>query len=60
MHLGRQTHGLLVYLLSSAAEMWHKLFARIVFIDFHGKGCQWNKVDTVSVFERSEVGISQT
>ena len=59
VHERRQAFGLVVYALGSAAQAGLEFLARVVAIGFHRECGQWDKVDSVAVFKRCEVGVAQ-
>ena len=50
VHQCREAHGLFVE-VGTFQKFGFELFAGIVAVGLHGKGCQWYEVDAVALFE---------
>ena len=58
MHLGYQPQRLFIIMGIREVHFRHKDGTRIIGIGIHGKGCQWQQVDSVTIFKRSQVAIA--
>ena len=58
MHLSNHAQGLFVVRAFLTFYFGTEQAARVFSISFHGKGCQRQKIDTVSVFKYGQVTIA--